>query len=113
MTEYACAEWRAQGACLTEDPELFFPISPGGRSTPQIARAQRICAGCQVRRQCLEFALRTNEMEGIWGGTTPQQRARARRDEIARQRATAAGGLTPAPRRRQDRDECAERRLPR
>ena len=86
MTEYASAEWRAAGACVTADPELFFPVSPGGMAAGQIAQARRICAGCQVRRQCLEFALRTNEMVGIWGGTTPEERARARQDEIARRR---------------------------
>jgi WhiB family redox-sensing transcriptional regulator len=86
MTEYASAGWRAAGACVTADPELFFPISPGGGSARQIAQARRICAGCQVRHQCLESALRTNETEGIWGGTTPQERAQARRDEIARRK---------------------------
>jgi len=86
MTEYVPGGWRAAGACATADPELFFPISPGGASARQITQAQRICAACQVRLQCLEFALRGNEMEGIWGGTTPQERVGARRQELARRR---------------------------
>jgi WhiB family redox-sensing transcriptional regulator len=71
---------------VTADPELFFPISPGGASARQVAQAQQICAACHVRLQCLEFALRGNEVEGIWGGTTPQERIRARREELARRK---------------------------
>lgn len=86
MAEYVPGEWRAAGACVSRDPDLFFPISPGGAAASQVAQALRICAGCPVRRQCLEFALRTNEAEGIWGGTTPEERAQARRHETARRR---------------------------
>jgi WhiB family redox-sensing transcriptional regulator len=87
MTEYGPARWRAAGACVSADPDLFFPVSPGGEAAGQIAQALRICGGCGVRRQCLEFALRMHEMEGIWGGTTPQERVRARRAEAERRRA--------------------------
>jgi WhiB family redox-sensing transcriptional regulator len=79
MIEYAAASWRADGACLSADPDLFFPIAPGTANSKQVARAQRICAGCAVRPQCLDFALRNGEMHGIWGGTTPEERIRARR----------------------------------
>lgn len=51
------SNWRAAGACLTADPDLFFPISPAGLAEGQVARAKAICAGCEVRRECLEFAL--------------------------------------------------------
>ena|ERR1700751_5277195 len=86
MTEYASAGWRAAGACVSADPDLFFPVSPDGMAAGQVAEALRICAGCTVRRQCLEFALRTHEVEGIWGGTTSQERVRARRAEAERRR---------------------------
>ena len=86
MTEYTPAGWRAAGACASVDPDLFFPVSDEGEAVVQIARARRICAGCLVRRQCLEFAMETREMQGIWGGTTPEERLRARRDEAARRR---------------------------
>jgi WhiB family transcriptional regulator, redox-sensing transcriptional regulator len=85
MTEHA-AEWRAAGACLTADPDLFFPISTGGVGVKQVARAQQICAGCQVRQECLDFAMRSGEMHGIWGGTTPEERIRQRREQAARRR---------------------------
>jgi WhiB family redox-sensing transcriptional regulator len=69
----------AAGACATEDPDLFFPISDRETGARQAQRALQICAGCQVRRQCLEFALRTRNKDGIWGGTTADERIRALR----------------------------------
>ena len=73
-------DWRGDGACRTADPDLFFPIAVGTSvAASQIARAQRICAGCTVRQQCLDFAMRTREPVGIWGGTTPEDRIRVHR----------------------------------
>jgi WhiB family transcriptional regulator, redox-sensing transcriptional regulator len=80
------SNWRSAGACLSADPDLFFPISSSGPAERQIARAKRICAGCPVRRECLEFALSSNQIHGIWGGTTADDRQRERR----RQRRAAA-----------------------
>jgi Transcription factor WhiB len=51
--------WRLAAACRSADPELFFPLSGSGQALEQIAEAKAICAGCPVRRQCLEFALGT------------------------------------------------------
>jgi WhiB family transcriptional regulator, redox-sensing transcriptional regulator len=80
------ANWRAAGACLSADPDLFFPISSAGPAQRQIARAKMICAGCRVRRECLDFAVSHAQVYGIWGGTTPEDRQRERR----RQRRAAA-----------------------
>ena len=78
MTEYA-PEWRKAGACLAADPDLFFPVAAGTAAEKSVTAALRICDGCRVRQQCLEFAMQTGEAEGIWGGTTPEERIRARR----------------------------------
>jgi WhiB family transcriptional regulator, redox-sensing transcriptional regulator len=80
------ANWRAAGACLSADPDLFFPISSAGPAERQIARAKMICAGCRVRRECLDFAVSHPQVYGIWGGTTREDRQRERR----RQRRAAA-----------------------
>jgi WhiB family redox-sensing transcriptional regulator len=84
MNDYA-AGWRAAAACLSADPELFFPVGVGGGTDRQIARARRICADCQVRQECLDFAMRSGEVHGIWGGATPEERNRARH-RLARHR---------------------------
>jgi WhiB family redox-sensing transcriptional regulator len=89
------ASWPTEAACLSVDPDLFFPISTTGPAEKQIARAKRICAGCAVRRECLEFALAHDQMYGIWGGTTPDdrrrdRRRRRRRAAVAAQKRTVA-----------------------
>jgi WhiB family transcriptional regulator, redox-sensing transcriptional regulator len=73
--------WRASGACLHADPDLFFPISAAGRAVDQIAQAKAICANCPVRRECLEFACTNAPVHGVWGGTTLDERQRARRPD--------------------------------
>lgn len=88
MTDDVGWRWRAAGACASADPDLFFPVSATGISAAQADQACRICAGCRVRRQCLQFAMDHGEMEGIWGGTTPEERVRARRAMTARERRT-------------------------
>jgi WhiB family transcriptional regulator, redox-sensing transcriptional regulator len=84
----SAANWRLAGACLSADPDLFFPISTNGLAERQIARAKMICAGCRVRQECLDFAQAHDLTYGIWGGTTPQDRRRERRRK--RRAATAA-----------------------
>ena len=81
--------WRSLAACLSADPDLFFPISSTGPAERQIARAKVICSGCPVRRECLEFAVTHDQTHGIWGGTTPQDRQRDRRRRRRRAAASA------------------------
>jgi len=96
MTDQMPPDWRAEGACLTADPDLFFPIATGAVAARQANQARRICAGCLVRAQCLRFAMNIPEAHGIWGGTTPEERLRERRRERERDRRYArrvASGL--------------------
>jgi WhiB family transcriptional regulator, redox-sensing transcriptional regulator len=67
--------WLSAAACLSADPELFFPISDSGKGLEQATEAKAICADCRVRRECLAFALRTRQAHGIWGGMTEADRA--------------------------------------
>jgi len=69
--------------CAETDPEAFFPEKGG--STRE---AKRICSGCEVRAQCLEYALAHDERFGIWGGLSERERRRLK----------APGRLTPAAR---------------
>lgn len=77
-------DWRHYAACLDHEPELFFPI---GISPNQTEAAKRVChLECQksVRDECLAFANEARA-EGIWGGTTQEERDAARR-KAARQK---------------------------
>jgi WhiB family redox-sensing transcriptional regulator len=67
-------DWWESAACLEADPELFFPVAAHGPGRDEIARAKEVCAACRVRRQCLQFALATRQMHGVWGGTTEDER---------------------------------------
>ncbi|MDJ0923774.1 MAG: WhiB family transcriptional regulator [Acidimicrobiia bacterium] len=61
--------WAVFAACKDADPNTFFPTNPEGER-----RAIRICNGCSVQMECLEFALETRARYGIWGGQTEKQR---------------------------------------
>jgi WhiB family transcriptional regulator, redox-sensing transcriptional regulator len=67
-------DWWQAAACRTADPDIFFPVSAHGPGEVEIARAKAVCAKCPVRRQCLQFALATHQMHGVWGGTTEEER---------------------------------------
>ena len=41
-------DWRHRAACLTEDPELFFPIGNTGPALLQIDDAKAVCRRCDV-----------------------------------------------------------------
>jgi hypothetical protein len=79
--------WQERALCSQTDPELFFPDK--GQSP---RHAKTICRQCDVRLECLDYALRNNERFGVWGGTTDYQRSRLN------------GGI-PKPMRRPP-DEC-------
>ncbi len=74
--------WRELAACDGADLDLFFPVGVAGPARWQISQATAICQGCPVREQCLEYALRTGQDHGIWGGLTPEERRRVRLEEI-------------------------------
>ncbi len=69
----AADAWRLDALCAETDPEAFFPEKGG--STRE---AKRVCTGCDVRAECLEFALVNDERFGIWGGLSERERRRLR-----------------------------------
>src|SRR6185437_13053021 len=66
--------WQERALCSQTDPEAFFPEKGG--STRE---AKKICVGCEVRGECLEFALEHDERFGIWGGLSERERRRIKR----------------------------------
>ena len=79
-TQSGDKRWQEQANCLGVDPDLFFPER--GASTLE---AKSVCSNCEVRADCLEYALVNGEKFGIWGGMSERERRRLRR-----QRAQAA-----------------------
>jgi WhiB family redox-sensing transcriptional regulator len=74
LDEVEHQEWQDRALCAETDPEAFFPEKGG--STRE---AKRICSGCEVRSQCLEYALAHDERFGIWGGLSERERRRLKR----------------------------------
>ena len=68
-------EWQKGANCKGSNSDLFF-LDRGASSQP----AKAICRGCPVREACLDFALRTNQLFGIWGGLSERERRRVRRE---------------------------------
>lgn len=73
-----------KAACAEVDPELFFPQETEyweGKITARytnIAEAKKICSECPLKTPCLIYALENRE-QGIWGGTTEDNRTSMRR----------------------------------
>ena len=80
-------EWSNRAACLSAEPEQFFPVGAADSATWEAAAAKRVCAGCDVLVECRDYALETRQPFGVWGGM----------DEIER-RALLAGEVVSAAR---------------
>ena len=52
-----------RGMCRDVDPEVFLP---GNRAVERLAK--QVCAGCEVRLDCLALALSSPHLDGVWGG---------------------------------------------
>jgi len=83
-------DWRDLSACRDTDPDLFFPVGTTGPAIEQIENAKAVCRVCEVQKQCLDYALATNQDSGIWGGTSEDERRALRRQWVARQRRASA-----------------------
>ena len=68
-------DWHERALCAQTDPEAFFPEKGG--STRE---AKKICTGCEVRNECLSYALANDERFGIWGGLSERERRRLKRN---------------------------------
>ena len=99
------ADWRVYAACRRADPELFFPVGTGEAALLKADRAKRICAGCPVRRACLDWALATGQEVGVWGGTVADERRVLRAQQaraLSSSRAlSSAARFSPAARHHQ------------
>ena len=66
--------WQERALCAQTDPEAFFPEKGGSTRD-----AKKICLSCEVRAECLEYALAHDERFGIWGGLSERERRRLKK----------------------------------
>ena len=66
-------DWTDKAMCKNLDTQIFFP-KRGEATTP----IKLICGSCPVVQPCLEYALKSGEKFGVWGGTSERERRRIR-----------------------------------
>ena len=83
-------DWRESASCRgTVDDWRWF--DHGQRDEAKaLAEARRACWPCPVREACLGEALADLNLEGIWAGTTQQERRRIARNRDRKTRAKEA-----------------------
>ncbi|MCH8563811.1 WhiB family transcriptional regulator [Nesterenkonia sp. YGD6] len=66
--------WQVDALCAQTDPEAFFPEKGGSTRD-----AKKVCGACNVKQECLEYALGNDERFGIWGGLSERERRKLRK----------------------------------
>lgn len=73
------ALWMINGNCHPNNTNSSGADWFADAGTIQCEAAVTICKACPVCEKCLQFAIATEEMFGVWGGLTPAQRDALRR----------------------------------
>lgn len=68
-------EWQLRALCREVDATLFFPAP-----CEQATAAKRVCQLCEVRTECLDYAITNDERVGVWGGMSERERRKLRGD---------------------------------
>lgn len=78
--------WHRQAACT--EPEVN-PAWFHSSDVREVKHAVRVCKGCPVSNECLQYALSSDDNWGVWGGLTDRQRRSLSRQRRLRPMATA------------------------
>ncbi len=80
--------WRQEAKCRSVGPDLFFPKyddqNDSTRDLVTVRQAKQFCNGenpdwpgvCPVLMECALYAIKNEEMEGVWGGRSERERKR-------------------------------------
>jgi WhiB family redox-sensing transcriptional regulator len=86
--EYPDFITQGEPLCAQTDPDMFFPDEPieGNILNRTVYTYEReakiICSSCPYTEDCLDYALKNPELQGIWGGSTEKQRSKIRRGQF-------------------------------
>ena len=65
-------KWRPYARCREDEKSTFFIEGQKGYSAKVLAARREmailVCAECEVRLNCLNYAVRNDERFGVWGG---------------------------------------------
>ena len=83
------ANWRLRAACISEPPALFFAAEDETQLRRRLreSMARQVCAGCPVRRACLNFRLSfpCQRDDAIWAGYDQDERRALRHALLKRE----------------------------
>jgi len=82
--------WQDRALCAETDPEIFFP-EKGGTTAP----AKKVCRSCDVRAECLEYALDHDEGFGVFGGFSERERRQFQRSRPRQRQERAKPNVRP------------------
>ena len=74
LVEGGSLEWRKRAACRLMPADMFFPVGVTGIACDEVESAKAVCRSCIVAGECLDFALRTRQEFGVWGGADEEER---------------------------------------
>lgn len=85
----ALDDWRHLGNCW-DSPRANIAMFPNDELRPnhrggkyfQSTGGLRLCEGCPVLTECLDYAISSHQDFGVWGGTTPHQREALRKEAV-------------------------------
>jgi WhiB family redox-sensing transcriptional regulator len=58
--------------CQVTDPDVWY--AEKDQIGNQYRLAKQMCTQCPVIRECADYAIEAQEMEGCWGGLSPRER---------------------------------------
>lgn len=69
-------DWQLAARCRHEDPTVFYGIDGEHRRTRRHREqyAKSVCADCAVIDDCRRYAEKFQELHGVWGGLTEEER---------------------------------------
>ncbi len=72
--------WSEDALCRGSSVDKFFPVADNEEKV-DYGPALQVCSSCKVKKDCLEYAVGTNQKFGVWGMTTPHERKKIRKEE--------------------------------
>jgi hypothetical protein len=79
--EYPDFTEKGDPACVKADVDIFFKDVNEAGYKHYSEEAKKFCKTCPYVAECLEWALKNNEM-GVWGGTTERERRMLKRRNL-------------------------------
>ncbi len=85
--EQESRDWIKDANCRSSSPDIFYNPSNDRNEHRKFLReeaAKAICSECTVINECLDYALHTNQPDGVWGGMGVDERKRLIRQQRRR-----------------------------